>query len=65
MAFPPLGNSDYFGVLVSIDFLSNLKQDPPFHCIAYDYPRSDWYGFRDHLRDVLWEDIFRLSAYCS
>ena len=41
MAFPPLGNSDYFGVLVSIDFLSNPKQDSPFHCITYDYSRSD------------------------
>ena len=30
-----------------------------FHCIAYDYFYADWDG---HLRDVLWEDIFKLSA---
>ena len=33
-----------------------------FHRIAYDYSRADWDGLRDHLRDVLWEDIFKLSA---
>ena len=30
--------------------------------MAYDYSRADWNGFRDHLRDVPWEDIFNLSA---
>ena len=34
----------------------------PFHCVAYDYPRADWDGLRDHLTDVPWEDIFKLSA---
>ena len=33
-----------------------------FHCIAYDYFHADWDGLPDHLRDVLWEDIFKLSA---
>ena len=33
-----------------------------FHRIAYDYSRADWDGLCDHLRDVLWEDIFKLSA---
>ena len=27
--------------------------------MAYDYSRADWDGLRDHLRDVLWEDIFK------
>ena len=30
--------------------------------MAYDYSRADWDGLRDHLRDVPWEDIFKLSA---
>ena len=61
MAFPPLGNSDHV-VSVSIDFPTNSQQDAPFHRIAYDYSRADWDGLRDHLRDVPWEDIFKLSA---
>ena len=52
MAFPPLGNSDHVVVSVSIDFPSNCQQDAPFHRIAYDYPRADWEGLCDHLRDV-------------
>ena len=62
MAFPPLGNSDHVVVSVSIDFPINSKQDTPFHCMAYDYSRADWDGLRDHLRDLPWEDIFKLSA---
>ena len=30
--------------------------------MAYDYSRADWDGLRDHLRDVPWEDTFKLSA---
>ena len=62
MAFPPLGNSDHVVVSVSIDFPINSKQDTPFHGMAYDYSRADWDSLRDHLRDVPWEDIFKLSA---
>ena len=61
MAFPPLGNSDHV-VSVSIDFPTNSQQDAPFHRIAYDYSRADWDGLRDHLRDVPWEDIFKIGA---
>ena len=57
----PLGNSDVV-VSVSIDFPINSQQDAPFHRIAYDYSRADWDGLRDHLRDVPWEDIFKLGA---
>ena len=57
-----MGNSDHVVVSVSIDFLSNSQQDTPFHRIAYDYSRADWDGLCDHLRDVPWEDIFKLSA---
>ena len=38
------------------------KSQYPFHCVAYDYSRADWDGPCDHLRDVQWEDIFKLSA---
>ena len=62
MAFPPLENSDHIVVSVSIDFPSNSQRDAPFHRIAYDYSRADWDGLRDHLRDVPWEDIFKLDA---
>ena len=30
--------------------------------MAYDYSRVQWDGLCDHLRDVPWEDIFKLSA---
>ena len=62
MAFPPLGHSDHVVVSVSIDFPSSSQRDAPFHCIAYDYSCADWGGLCDHLRDVPWEDIFKLSA---
>ena len=62
MAFSHLGNFDYVVVSVSIDFPSNTQQDAPFHCIVYDYSRADWDVLRDHLRNVLWDDIFKLSA---
>ena len=62
MAFPPLRNSDHGVVSVSIDFPSNSQKDALFHYIAYDYSRADWDGLCDHLRDVPWEDIFKLCA---
>ena len=62
MAFPPLANSDHVVVSVSIDFPTNSQQDAPFHRIAYDYFCADWDGLCDHLREVPWEDIFRLGA---
>ena len=36
--------------------------DALFYCITYDYSRADWDGLCDHLRDILWEDIFKFSA---
>ena len=62
MAFPPLGNSDYVAVWVSIDFPINSKRDSLFHCIAYDYPCADWDGLRNHLTDVPWDDIFKFRG---
>ena len=60
--FFQLGNSYYVGSSVFIDFPSNLQRDTPFHCIAYDYSCADWDDLRDHLRDVLWQDIFKIGA---
>ena len=62
MTFPPFGNSDHVVVSVSIDFPINSKQDALFHRVAYDYSHADWDGLHDCLRDVPWEDIFKLSA---
>ena len=63
MAFPPLGNSDHVVVSVSIDFPINSKQDALFCCVAYwAYSWANWDGLCDHLRDVPWEDIFKLCA---
>ena len=61
MAFPSLGNFDHV-VSVSIDFPINSKQDASFHHIAYGYSSADCDGLCDHLRDVSWEDIFKLSV---
>ena len=60
-AFRPLGNFDNV-VLVTIDFPSYSQQDSPFHCIAYDYFCADCDSLCDHLRNVPWGDIFKLSA---
>ena len=62
MSFPPMGNSDHVVVTVLTEFPINSKGDAPFHHRAYIYSRADWDGLRDHLRDVTWEDIFKLSA---
>ena len=53
MVYPPMGNSDYVVVSVSIDFPSNSQRDALFHLIAYYYSRADWDGLCHHLRDVL------------
>ena len=62
MAFRPLGNSDHIVVSVSIDFSSNSQLDAPFHHITYEYSCTDWDSLCDHLRDVPWEDIFKLAG---
>ena len=62
MAFPPLGDSDHVVVSAFIDFPTNSQRDAPFHRIAYDYSRADWDGLCVHLRDVPWEDVFKLGA---
>ena len=61
-AFPPLGNYDHVIVSVFFEFRSYLQQDASFHRSAYDCSHADWDGLCNHLRDVPWEDIFKLSA---
>ena len=41
---------------------SNSQQDAPFHRSAYDYTRANWDSPRDHLRDVPWQEIFKLGS---
>ena len=47
---------------VSIDYLSDSICDARFYCIAYDYSHAYWNGLHDHLKDLPWENIFRLGA---
>ena len=54
--------SDHIVVSVSIDFPSNLQRKALFYRIAYDYSCTDWISFLDHLKNVPWEDIFKISA---
>ena len=62
-AFPPLRNSDNAVISVStIDFPLYSQWDTPFHHIAYNYSCADWDSLSDHLRDVPWENIFKLST---
>ena len=56
-----LVSSDHV-VSVSIDFPSNTQRYSLFHRTDYDYSRVDWDDLCDHLRNVPWEDIFKLSA---
>ena len=65
MAFPLLGNSDHVVVSVPIDFPTNSQWDVPFRGIAYDYSHADWDSLCDHLRDVPWEDVFKLGALAA
>ena len=57
-----MGNSNHVVLSVSIDFPSNLKQNALFQCIAYDYSHAHWDSLHDHLEDVPWQDIFKLSS---
>ena len=44
------------------DFPSYSQWDAPFHRIIFDYSRADWDSPHDNLRDIPWEDIFKISA---
>ena len=66
--FPSVGKYDHFVVLWDVLFhlidydFSSSQRDVPFHLIDYDFSSADWDGRCDHLRDIPWEDILKLSA---
>ena len=60
--FAPHRNSDHVVVSVSVDFGVTSEKDAPYHCKAFDYSRGDWDGFRDLLRDVHWNNIYKYDA---
>ena len=62
MAFLRLKNLDCVVVSVSIVSPMNSKQDTPFYHVTYKYSCTDWDGLCDHLSDLPWEDIFKLSV---
>ena len=45
-----------------LTFHQTQNWDAPFHYIAFGYSRADLDSLCDHLRDVPWEDIFKLSS---
>ena len=59
-AFFPFDHSDHVVVSISTDLLSNWKQDALFYGIVYDYSCGDCVSVCHDLRDVPWEDIFKL-----
>ena len=63
VAFRPFGNSNHVVVSVSIDFPSSSQWDALFHRIAYDHSHAGCDGHCDHLRNVLWEDIFKACVH--
>ena len=62
MALRSIGNSDDAVATAVIDFLSKSKEDALFHRTTFHYSHADWNDLHDCLRDVLWEDIFKLGA---
>ena len=63
VAFPSLENSDHVVVLVSIDFPSNSKGDASFYHKPHDYSHDDSDDIHNHLRDVPWENVFKLGTF--
>ena len=61
ITFRPLENYVHVVASVSIEFPINSKRDTRFHCIVYGYSCADWDYLRDNLREVSWEDIFKVS----
>ena len=62
MLFLPLRNPEHVVILPFTDFPSHSKRYALFHRIAYGYSCADCDCLHDHLRDVPWEDIFKLVA---
>ena len=44
---------------------SNPKGDAPFYHKPHDYSHDDWDDIHDHLRDVPWENVFKLGIFSA
>ena len=65
VAFSSLENSDHVAASVSIAFPSKSKGDEidfPLISQFFYYPCAKWDSLWDHLRDVPWEDTFKLRV---
>ena len=62
VVFTPLKNFGYIVFSVSIDFPSNSNEKAPFLCTTLSYSYADWDSLWNYLRDVPWEDIFKLGG---
>ena len=64
MVLPQIGSFDVLVVSVSIDFRKTHNECPVLLQLMtiFVYSRTDWDGICDHLRDFLWESIFKLSS---
>ena len=60
--FPSIGKFWSCDCLSFHQLSIKLKRRCLLDCIAYEYPCADWDGLCDQLRDVPWEDIFKLGA---
>ena len=47
---------------VDMKFLVNSTNGHPYHRTVYSYNKADRDGVSDHLKDVLWLDIFKHDA---
>ena len=45
-----------------LTFCQTQNRMPCFHRIACDYSHADWDSLCDHLRDVRWENTFKLDG---
>ena len=61
MAFPPFGKSDHVVSQFPLT-LCQTHNGMPLSITQLMTTHADWDGLRDHLRDILQEDIFKLSV---
>ena len=62
---PLLEKSYHMVVSVDVEFVVKSTNEHPYHRIACSYSKADWDGLKDHLRDVLWLDIFKHGDICA
>ena len=62
MSFPSVGNLNILWNQFSLTSCQTQKGVPCFINIAYDCSCADLGALQDHLTDLSWEDIFKLTA---